>query len=279
MVVAPFDVLKIRYQVQTETNGLYSYSNLPTAVRHIVRDEGITAFWKGNNAALLMVVPYASLQFAVFYQLQLANVIRLAEPYKSLTLGAISCMFATACTYPLDLLRTRFAAQSEPKLYTSFRHAISTIYAREGLAGFFAGMRPTLVEIVPYMSIQFAMYETSKRRVMQRQHLTQLGPLHSLAIGAVTGTCSKLLTLPLDSAKKRLQVQAQFLTHCDRKIDRSKLRYRGLIDVLRKVFRNEGLKGLYRGVSPSLIKAAPNSAVTFAAYEYSKNILLSAENQ
>lgn len=279
LVVAPFDVLKIRYQVQVETKGLYCYNSLPSAVRNMLRHEGVTAFWKGNCAALLMVVPYASLQFAAFYQLKQAAVIRLAEPYQSLTLGAMACMFATACTYPLDLLRTRFAAQVESRTYTSLYQAIGTIYAREGFPGFFAGIRPTLVEIVPYMSLQFATYEAAKRKVLQSRRSETLAPLHSMAIGAVTGTTSKLITLPLDNAKKRMQVQGQFWFSQEALTDPSKLRYSGTLDVLRKVFHTEGFKGLYRGVSPSLIKAAPNSAVTFAAYEYAKSFLLARRPQ
>lgn len=68
LFVAPLDLLKIRFQIQAETNGLYNYKHLVSAFRKIVATEGTKALWKGNVPALLMVIPYSSLQLSAFYQ-------------------------------------------------------------------------------------------------------------------------------------------------------------------------------------------------------------------
>jgi solute carrier family 25 (mitochondrial thiamine pyrophosphate transporter), member 19 len=272
MAVAPLDVVKIRFQVQTETPGLYRYTSVASALRHIVSSEGPGALWKGNLPALLMVVPYASVQFTTFYQMQQAGGFgQLAEPYRSLAIGAVSGAFATTCTYPLDLLRTRLAAQTEPRVYKNMRHAVSTIYARHGIAGLYSGVGPTLVEIVPYVSIQFAIYETARARLVEIGRADSLSTIESLTIGASTGTFAKLVTLPLDNAKKRMQVQGQFSEAARGTASRQ---YTGMADVLTKVYAREGVRGLFRGVAPSLLKAAPNSAVTFAAYETARSFVL-----
>ncbi|PXF43620.1 Mitochondrial thiamine pyrophosphate carrier [Gracilariopsis chorda] len=167
LFVAPLDMLKIRFQVQSETKGLYQYRYITSALRSIVSTEGVRALWKGNVPAMLMVTPYSALQLSAFYQLQQANPIS-KEPYASLSVGAVSSCFATVCTYPLDLLRTRFAAQTEPRHYDTVRHAMSVIYTKEGIRGFYAGLHPTLLSIVPYMSLQFAMYEGGKKAVVEK---------------------------------------------------------------------------------------------------------------
>lgn len=265
MVVAPLDVLKIRFQVQSETRGLYRYASMGSALRSIIAHEGLHALWKGNIPALLMVTPYASLQLAAFYQLRQSNIVEVREPYASLMMGAISGAFATVCTYPLDLLRTRFAAQGEPKLYSNIRHAVDVIYTGKGLRGFYAGLQPTLIEIVPYISLQFTLYEGLKGEFMKGSNVDHLKPRESLFVGAMSGTISKFLTLPLDNAKKLMQVEGQFQA-----VGHGSSQYRGMGHVLQTVWRRDGIRGWFRGTLPSLVKAAPNSAITFAAYEAAK---------
>lgn len=243
---------------------------MTSALRTIIATEGPLALWKGNISALLMVTPYASLQLAAFYQLKQSQLISLPDPYASLTMGAMSAAVATLCTYPLDLLRTRFAAQSEPKRYPTIRHALRVMYHYNGLRAFYAGLQPTMVEIVPYIAIHFALYEALKRKCLTALNTQHLRTHESLAIGAISGTISKFLTLPLDNAKKLMQVEGQFDSSPN-----SPMRYRGIAHVLQTVWKKDGLRGWFRGTAPSLVKAAPNSAITFAVYETSKRYLLS----
>jgi solute carrier family 25 (mitochondrial thiamine pyrophosphate transporter), member 19 len=271
MCVAPLDVVKIRFQIQSDTPHLYQYTSSVSAIRNIVAKEGVTALWKGNMPALMMVVPYGSLQFAAFYQLRQSRMFELKEPYQSLAFGAVSGVFATACTYPFDLLRTVFAAQSEPRKYPTFGSAITGIYRKRGVQGLYAGFWPTLVEIVPYVAIAFASYEYARAEVTARRLGGVLSTLDSLVIGASTGTFAKLVTLPLDNAKKRLQVQGHFDAACGP----SQRPYSGMIDCLARSYARDGIRSWFRGLSPSLIKAAPSSAITFAAYESAKGVVAS----
>ena len=43
--------------------------------------------------------------------------------------------------------------------------------------------------------------------------------------------------------------------------------YKGMFHAIRRILAEEGLKGLYKGTLPSLVKAAPNAAITFYVYE------------
>ena len=44
--------------------------------------------------------------------------------------------------------------------------------------------------------------------------------------------------------------------------------YRNMFDALQRIMQSEGWAGLYKGIVPSTVKAAPAGAVTFVAYEY-----------
>ncbi|KAK4533489.1 hypothetical protein CCYA_CCYA17G4371 [Cyanidiococcus yangmingshanensis] len=303
-VVAPLDVLKIRFQLQNEqivrqvwgqgpmSDSGKRYTGVAQAVRRIVQEEGWTALYKGNVPALAMVVPYAAVQFGTFYQLrqwwnrlqqaEVNDVQRYMGPTASVVSGALAGLLATVVVYPLDLLRTRLAVQGEPRLYSGLRQAVRMIWENEGLRGFYAGLEPTLVEIVPYVALQFYFYERLRffraRQVIERQtgprsirsEHEAVGSTESFFIGALTGTASKWCTLPLDNARKRMQVQS-LLGH--------QHVYRNTLDCCRKILKAEGVGGLFRGAVPSLLKAAPASGVAFFVYELMKRQWLAPQRE
>jgi len=190
--IAPLDVIKIRFQIQ-ETSHCPHYSSLLQAVKKIMTEEGWRAFWKGNLAAELMVVPYGAVSFLAYQKCRHAlerNVLRrypltanaiqnhsssLASisPFHhhlvNISSGSFAGFCATVATYPLDLMRTRFAAQQEPKLYHSLASAFVHVIQSEGIRGLYLGMWPTLCGIVPLMAIQFGCYEGLKLFV-ERTH-------------------------------------------------------------------------------------------------------------
>ena len=76
------------------------------------------------------------------------------------------------------------------------------------------------------------------------------------------GGASKLLVYPLDTVKKRLQVQAYSL-----EIDR----YKGTVDCLLKIVKQEGVGSLYRGIVPSVMKNTIATSLSFSLYILSYN--------
>jgi solute carrier family 25 thiamine pyrophosphate transporter 19 len=238
---------------------------LPT-IRHILKHEGLTALWKGNVPAELMYVCYSAVQFTTYRS---ATVLmhrtlgegRLPHAAESFIAGAAAGATATTATYPLDLLRTRFAAQGNDRVYSSLRMAIREIARDEGIQGFFRGIGPGLGQIVPYMGIFFAGYESLR---------LPLGKL-DLPFGggdAAAGVCASIIaktgTFPLDLIRKRIQVQGPTR---GRYIHKNIPEYKGTVRTMQTILATEGMRGLYRGLTVSLFKAAPASAVTMWTYE------------
>jgi solute carrier family 25 thiamine pyrophosphate transporter 19 len=242
-------------------------------MRQILASEGVTGLWKGNVPAELMYVCYSAVQFVTYRTTtQLlraalggegagAGAGALPQSAESFIAGAAGGAAATAATYPLDLLRTRFAAQGNDRVYGSLRRAVLQIRRDEGLRGFFRGLGPGLAQIVPYMGVFFAVYETL------RPHLSGLD-LPFGSGGAVAGTVASVLaktgTFPLDLVRKRIQVQGPTRR---RYVHKNIPEYKGTVGAVRTILRQEGLRGLYRGLTVSLVKAAPASAVTMWTYE------------
>lgn len=299
-VTSPLDVIKIRFQVQLEPttswgivhrnlSGPSKYTGMVQAAKDIFREESLPGFWRGNVPALLMVMPYTAIQFTVLHKFKAyvsgsskaEDHIRLS-PYLSYISGAVAGCAATVGSYPFDLVRTILASQGEPKVYPNMRSAFVGIFNARGFQGLYAGLSPTLVEIVPYAGLQFGTYDTFKRWAMALNRFRfsegyagsddSLSSFQLFACGLAAGTCAKAVCHPLDVIKKRFQVEGlERHTRYGARVEHGA--YRNMHDALIRILQAEGWGGLYKGIVPSIVKAAPAGAVTFVAYEYASNWL------
>ncbi|KAF4972182.1 hypothetical protein FZEAL_9644 [Fusarium zealandicum] len=280
-VVSPLDVIKIRLQLQPHSlsdplqplREAPAYRGATSTLKHILKHEGITGFWKGNVPAEMLYVCYGAVQFTTYRTmtlfLQNAFPTRLPDAAESFIAGATSGAAATGVTYPLDLLRTRFAAQGRHRIYQSLRGAVWDIKRDEGWRGFFRGIGPGLGQIVPFMGMFFVTYE-SLRVSMEGLHMPW-GSGDATA-GMMASIISKTMVFPLDLVRKRIQVQGPSR---GRYVYENIPEYNTARGAIRSILRTEGFRGLYKGLPISLIKAAPASAVTLWTYEQSLRLMLS----
>ena len=276
-VIAPLDVIKIRLQLQIHSlsdplsvrgvNGPVYKGTLGT-LKQILKHEGLTGLWKGNVPAELMYLAYGSIQFSA-YKYASSLLEHPSLPYHlpssavNFISGAAAGAAATTATYPLDLLRTRFAAQGTERVYTSLLASLKQIGQQEGPRGFFRGLGAGVSQIVPYMGLFFASYEGLKPLVAESSLPLPFGTSDAAA-GVLASILSKTAVYPLDTTRKRLQVQGPMLT---RYVHGNIPQYSGVISTVLRIWRQEGRRGMYRGLTVSLLKAAPASAVTMWTYE------------
>ncbi|KAF2009825.1 mitochondrial deoxynucleotide carrier [Aaosphaeria arxii CBS 175.79] len=288
-VIAPLDVIKIRLQLQVHSlsdplsvrniNGPVYKGTLGT-LKHILREEGLTGLWKGNIPAEAMYLAYGSIQFSAYtYVSHVLDAI--PAPYtppasaNSFLAGAAAGAVATTATYPLDLLRTRFAAQGPDRVYASILASVRHIAAHEGPKGFFRGLGAGVSQIVPYMGLFFTSYEGLKPIAASSALPLPFGTSDAAA-GIVASVLAKTAVYPLDTIRKRLQVQGPMrLKYVHRNIPV----YAGVMKTLAHIWMHEGRRGLYRGLTVSLLKAAPASAVTMWTYERTMDALLALEEK
>ncbi|WEW58651.1 mitochondrial thiamine pyrophosphate transporter [Emydomyces testavorans] len=278
--IAPLDVVKIRLQLQIHSlSDPISHQSIRgpiykgtiSTLKAIIREEGITGLWKGNIPAELLYIFYGGIQFTTYrtitQTLQHTLPSPLPQPVESFTSGALAGGLATFTTYPFDLLRTRFAAQGNDKIYPSLLSAIRTIHVHEGSRGFFRGVSAAVGQIVPYMGLFFATYESVRVPIAELSLPFGSG---DAAAGVVASVLAKTGVFPLDLVRKRLQVQGPTRA---RYIHQNIPEYDGVWSTIKLILRDSGVRGLYRGLTVSLIKAAPASAVTMWTYERVLKIL------
>ncbi|ERS95574.1 hypothetical protein HMPREF1624_08090 [Sporothrix schenckii ATCC 58251] len=298
-IVAPLDVVKIRLQLQSHSLSdplLFSrrdiqggpvYKGTLRTMRHILRHEGLAGLWKGNVPAELLYVCYGAVQFTAYRATSVAldrvHAAAGTAPWPhtdSFVSGAAAGAAATAATYPLDLLRTRFAAQGSgaDRVYATLRGAVRDIARDEGGRGFFRGLGPALIQIAPYMGAFFACYEGLKPVAGRLAgHVGQNIGAGDAAAGVVAAVAAKTCVFPLDLVRKRIQVQGPTRS---RYVHKNIPVYDGnVVRTLQTILRAEGLRGLYRGLTVSLMKAAPANAITMWTYERVLHLLVRLDGE
>ncbi|RMZ89626.1 hypothetical protein DV736_g3162, partial [Chaetothyriales sp. CBS 134916] len=290
-VIAPLDVVKIRLQLQPHSlsdplscDGIKgpTYKGVFASMRTIVRQEGLRSLWKGNVPAELMYICYGGIQFVGYrsitqVQEQARRHIDVNLPFRipgsadSFVAGAGAGAIATTVTYPMDLLRTRFAAQGTERIYSGLVAACRDIVRDEGMRGYFRGLSAAVGSIVPYMGLFFSSYEIFHEAIGGAT--LPFGSGDAVA-GVMASIVAKSATFPLDLIRKRLQIQGptrQRYIHTNIPV------YKGVWRGLFAIWRKEGVRGWYRGLTVSLVKAAPASAVTMYVYERTLHALMATD--
>ncbi len=222
----------------------------------LLKNEGFKAFWKGNSAGILLYASFNAIQFSVYDFLSQSQ-----NSFGSFGNGGIAALIATSLTYPFDLIRTRMTIAKKGNGLLKEVSLISR--GPEGIKGLFKGYFLTIGQVVPYMGCIFATHK-----------LLSIN-LSDFWAGAAAGFICKTIFMPSDVFRRRLQLfHTQPEQFC---LERSQLAYTqrspNRIDLLKKMWLNEGAKSFFRGWSMAVIKSTPATAVTFSVHKLVKDFL------
>jgi solute carrier family 25 thiamine pyrophosphate transporter 19 len=315
LVTAPLDLIRIRRQLDATTSLVYPSQTMWQSWQTIVQTEegGYRALFRGNTAALLLWISYAAVQFAVYQPCRDAALQR-ELPGAAFGAGSAAGVAATLTTYPFDVCRTAFAARgvvanpttnpptaaaqhslldpvlprtSSPSLaprslWDFSRH----LWRTQGISGFYAGAGPAVLQIIPYMGLNFYLYDCLTTRGSTTASVANgktTGVFHAGTAGAVSGAVSKLVTYPLDTIKRRLMAQAFFGTSVTSQVrpTTSGLPKRSsyfssnnrVWATVREIHQQGGWRSFYRGVFPSVLKTTLSTALSFSLFRFSKDVL------
>lgn len=146
------------------------------------------------------------------------------------------------------------------------------MWRQGGFGPYYRGLGMGLAGMFPYSAIDLFIFEGCKRFVLTRkakalgvhEEDVEMGNFITGAIGASSGAISATMVYPVNLLRTRLQAQGTVL---------HKPTYTGFVDVTRKTIQNEGWRGLFKGVTPNLLKVAPAVSISYVVYENSKALL------
>ncbi|MED6173070.1 anaphase-promoting complex subunit 2, variant 2 [Stylosanthes scabra] len=161
--IYPMDLVKTRLQTYACKSG--KVPSLGTLSRDIWVQEGPRAFYRGLVPSLLGIIPYAGIDLAAYETLKdMSKKYILHEgepgPLVQLGCGTISGALGASCVYPLQVIRTRMQAQNS---YSGMGDVFRKTLKHEGFRGFYKGIFPNLLKVVPSASITYMVYESMKK--------------------------------------------------------------------------------------------------------------------
>ncbi|RLN29833.1 mitochondrial adenine nucleotide transporter ADNT1 [Panicum miliaceum] len=287
--VAPLERLKILLQVQNPHS--IKYNGTIQGLKYIWRTEGLRGLFKGNGTNCARIVPNSAVKFFSYeqaskgilwaYRQQTGDEDAQLTPLLRLGAGACAGIIAMSATYPMDMVRGRITVQTDksPYQYRGMFHALGTVYREEGFRALYRGWLPSVIGVVPYVGLNFAVYESLKDWLLQTNPLglandNELHVVTRLGCGAVAGTIGQTVAYPLDVIRRRMQMVGW--SHADSIVtgqSKEALQYNGMIDAFRKTVRHEGVGALYKGLVPNSVKVVPSIAIAFVTYEIVKDVL------
>ncbi|KAJ6842079.1 mitochondrial RNA-splicing protein MRS3 isoform X1 [Iris pallida] len=171
--------------------------------------------------------------------------------------GSVAGVVEHTAMFPVDTLKTLIQTHSLP-----CRSPLSLQQAFRSLPGPFSlyrGLSAMALGAAPAHAVYFSVYELSKKHLSQQNPNPSLAPLVHASSGVLATISSDAVLTPMDTVKQRLQL-------CDSP-------YRGILDCVGRVLREEGLGALFRSYRTTVLMNAPFTAVHFATYEAAKRAL------
>ncbi|OQE13895.1 hypothetical protein PENFLA_c042G09013 [Penicillium flavigenum] len=259
-IVSPLERLKILLQVQSVGRTEYRLSIWKALVK-MGREEGWRGFMRGNGTNCIRIIPYSAVQFGSynFYKQFVESPDGEMTPMRRLICGGVAGITSVTITYPLDIVRTRLSIQSAsfadlgsrdpsqklPGMFTT----MAMIYKNEGgTKALYRGIAPTVAGVAPYVGLNFMTYE-SVRKYLTPEGDKNPSPYRKLLAGAISGAVAQTCTYPFDVLRRRFQINT---------MSGMGYQYTSIWDAVRVIVAEEGLRGLFKGIGPNLLKVAPS---------------------
>lgn len=303
-LTAPLDVLKTRlqsdfYQAQLTqarlAKGISSHAHLSpvrSAILHfretfqilgsVHRIEGWRALFKGLGPNLIGVVPARSINFYV-----VGNGKRIIADYGNngeesawvvLCAAAMAGIVTSTATNPIWLIKTRLQLDKNivektggvaKRRYKNSWDCIKQVVRQEGIRGLYKGMSASYLGVTE-STLQWVLYEKMKKSLAKREEQILLSGrpkdildntiewTGNVGAAGIAKFVAALATYPHEVVRTRLR-QAP--------TENGQLKYTGLIQCFKLIWKQEGMVSLYGGLTPHLLRTVPSAAIMFGMYE------------
>jgi solute carrier family 25 carnitine/acylcarnitine transporter 20/29 len=242
-----------------------------SAATSIYRNEGAFAFYKGTLTPLIGIGACVSVQFGAFHEarrrFEAANLKRnplspglsYSQYYLA---GAFAGVANSVISGPIEHVRIRLQTQPHGagRLYSGPLDCVRKLSAHEGvLRGLYRGEAVTVLREaqaygVWFLTFEYLMNQDAYRNKVERKSI----PTWKVAFyGGLAGEALWLGSYPFDVVKSKMQSDGFG----------KERKYASMRDCFAKTYRLEGLGGFWKGIGPTLLRAMPVSAGTFAVVE------------
>ncbi|CAO2818446.1 unnamed protein product [Amaranthus hypochondriacus] len=266
---APIERVKLLLQNQGELikRGRLKtpYIGVSDCFKRVYREEGVLAFWRGNQANVIRYFPTQAFNFAFRgYFKSIFERSKERDGYIKWFAGNVASGSAAGATtslflYHLDYARTRLATDAQGSsvngkrqfngLVDVYRKTLST----DGIAGLYRGFGVSIFGITLYRGLYFGIYDTLKPLIL-------VGPLQdnffaSFFLGWGVTTFSGICAYPFDTLRRRMMLTSGHT-----------VKYCSTFHALHEIIHLEGFSALFRGVTANILLGVAGAGV-LAGYD------------
>ncbi|XP_054742366.1 congested-like trachea protein isoform X2 [Anastrepha obliqua] len=187
---------------------------------------------------------------------------RNSNPFKAFLSGGFGGICNVLTGHPLDTIKVRLQtmprpAPGEAPLYKGTFDCAAKTIRNEGVKGLYKGMTAPLTGVAPIFALCFTGYALGKR-LQQTDDNAKLTYTQVAIAGSFSGIMSTVITAPGERIKCLLQVQ---------QASGGERKYKGMMDTAVQLYKEGGIRSLYKGSCATLLRDLPANALYFFTYE------------
>ncbi|XP_061788432.2 cAMP-dependent protein kinase type II-alpha regulatory subunit-like isoform X2 [Nerophis lumbriciformis] len=192
------------------------------------------------------------------------------SPMKNFFAGGFGGVCLVFAGHPLDTIKVRLQTQAKPKpgeslMYAGTIDCFKKTLAKEGVKGLYKGMAAPVIGVTPMFAVCFFGFGLGKK-LQQKNPEDILTYPQLFAAGMLSGIFTTAIMTPGERIKCLLQIQASS----------GEVKYAGPMDCVKQLYRESGIRGIYKGTALTLMRDVPASGMYFTSYEWLKNLLTPA---
>jgi len=265
----PLDTIKVRLQTQVNLPGKPpAFLGMNDCFRKTLHHEGVRGLYKGATSPLAGAMMHNASIFFFYGQGKRLIASRRGHSISNLTLsdyflaGAFTGCFVNIIETPVELLKCKLQAQLGKGQYSGVWDCLVKLLKQRGIRGIYQGLGATALRNIPCFALYFYFYELVKQNLTPKGQMPTL--LTCFLSGGAAGFGFWALVYPTDIIKTRMQTDATL--PADRK-------YKSVIDCFKKTIKSDGVAGLWKGYTPTILRAVPVNATIFLAVTATKRLL------
>jgi len=270
-VVAPLERVKLLLQIQDAHKSIAKadqYKGIVDCFSRVHNEQGFLSFWRGNVVNVVRYFPTQALNFAFKdkYKALFLDGVTPDQFWRffagNLASGGAAGATSLMIVYPLDFARTRLGADvgkaAADREFKGLFDCIAKSYRADGLVrGLYPGFISSVQGIIIYRAIYFGAYDTAKQFAGDKPSI-----LTRFAIAQVVAAGSVTVAYPFDTVRRRLMMMS----------GEGEKMYSGTMDCWKKIMRDEGMKGMFKGNATNVLRSI-GCALVLVGYDECIDIL------
>ncbi|XP_014866343.1 PREDICTED: tricarboxylate transport protein, mitochondrial-like isoform X2 [Poecilia mexicana] len=179
---------------------------------------------------------------------------KITHPGKAILAGGIAGAIEICITFPTEYVKTQLQLdeRANPPRYRGIGDCVRLTVQDHGLRGLYRGLSSLLYGSIPKSAVRFGTFEMLSNPM--RDHTGRLDNKRSLLCGLGAGIAEAVLVVcPMETLKVKLIHDQCSL----------RPRYRGFFHGVSEIIREQGVRGTYQGLTPTVLKQGTNQAIRF----------------